>query len=284
MDEEVLVDEEEANSFKACVICYNEFGVETPEGVKEAPLRLPKCKHVFGDHCIKKWFEESDSCPYCRDKMPSEPRITSTHPMMNRHMNRGWRETDPTHGASDSGLLPPGVGHGERRSPPTDSGEGRRRTRPRHSAGRGPGSPPFSATRPGSYGGSPAGTNEPRRGLNFRSNHPSNAPHRMGAALPFPYSGPVSTLAFGGPHDPTSSSTPGLYPPYTHHAISRGAPPIPQNGAFATQVNRNSLPTPGPGNWIIANAPRSEEQPRGNQPGDGIAASQGNGSSHWDSQ
>jgi hypothetical protein len=28
---------------------------------------------VFGDHCIKKWFEESDSCPYCRDKLPSEP-------------------------------------------------------------------------------------------------------------------------------------------------------------------------------------------------------------------
>jgi len=39
----------------------------------EAPLRLPNCKHVFGDHCIKKWFEESDSCPYCRDKVHSEP-------------------------------------------------------------------------------------------------------------------------------------------------------------------------------------------------------------------
>lgn len=59
----------------ACVICYNDFGVLNPEGINEAPLRLPNCKHVFGDHCIKKWFEESDSCPYCRDKVPSEPHM-----------------------------------------------------------------------------------------------------------------------------------------------------------------------------------------------------------------
>lgn len=58
-----------------CIICYNDFGVATPEGINEAPLRLPKCQHVFGDHCIKKWFEESDSCPYCRDKVESECQI-----------------------------------------------------------------------------------------------------------------------------------------------------------------------------------------------------------------
>ncbi|KAK4170399.1 hypothetical protein QBC43DRAFT_196960 [Cladorrhinum sp. PSN259] len=57
---------------RTCVICYNDFGVESPEGINEEPLRLPKCKHVFGDHCIKKWFKESDSCPYCRDKLQSE--------------------------------------------------------------------------------------------------------------------------------------------------------------------------------------------------------------------
>lgn len=38
-------------------------------------MRLPNCKHVFGDHCIKKWFEDSDSCPYCRDKVHSEPAL-----------------------------------------------------------------------------------------------------------------------------------------------------------------------------------------------------------------
>lgn len=59
-------------TFLVCVICYNDYGVQNPEGINEAPLRLPKCKHVFGDHCIKKWFEENDTCPYCRDKVPSE--------------------------------------------------------------------------------------------------------------------------------------------------------------------------------------------------------------------
>ncbi|EHL00858.1 putative E3 ubiquitin-protein ligase hrd-1 [Glarea lozoyensis 74030] len=57
---------------KTCIICYNEFGAANPEGLVEQPLRLPKCKHVFGDTCIKKWFEDSDTCPYCRDKLPAE--------------------------------------------------------------------------------------------------------------------------------------------------------------------------------------------------------------------
>lgn len=55
-----------------CIICYNEFGVTNPEGVAENAIRLPKCKHIFGAACIKKWFQDSDSCPYCRDKLPSE--------------------------------------------------------------------------------------------------------------------------------------------------------------------------------------------------------------------
>lgn len=71
-----------ANQTTACVICYNDYGVETPEGISESPLRLPRCKHVFGDHCIKKWFEESDSCPYCRDRVPSEPQYRQA---MNAH-------------------------------------------------------------------------------------------------------------------------------------------------------------------------------------------------------
>ncbi|KAH8815136.1 hypothetical protein F5884DRAFT_664757 [Xylogone sp. PMI_703] len=62
-----------SNEDRTCTICYNEFGVENPEGLIESPVRLPKCRHVFGDHCIKKWFEEQDTCPYCRDKLPSEP-------------------------------------------------------------------------------------------------------------------------------------------------------------------------------------------------------------------
>ena len=57
---------------KACIICYNDFHVSNPEGVIEKPFRLPKCRHVFGDICIKQWFEDNTTCPYCRDKLPVE--------------------------------------------------------------------------------------------------------------------------------------------------------------------------------------------------------------------
>ncbi|KAL7935246.1 hypothetical protein V8C35DRAFT_278996 [Trichoderma chlorosporum] len=61
-------------SERTCVICYNDFGVETPEGIHEEPVRLTKCKHIFGDHCLTRWLEESDICPYCRDKLDLPPK------------------------------------------------------------------------------------------------------------------------------------------------------------------------------------------------------------------
>ncbi|KPM45474.1 hypothetical protein AK830_g1011 [Neonectria ditissima] len=140
---------------RACVICYNDYGIETPEGINETPLRLPKCKHVFGDHCIKKWFEDSDSCPYCRDKLHSEPKQhgTSARAFMNMMRMRGvsvppgltsnadevymralalsTASADAESGRSGSRQTP----SGGRRSPPDDANEQRRRTRPRHSMG-----------------------------------------------------------------------------------------------------------------------------------------------------
>ncbi|KAI2635195.1 hypothetical protein GGS21DRAFT_490407 [Xylaria nigripes] len=77
---------------RTCVICYNDFGVANPEGINEAPLRLPKCRHVFGDHCIKKWFQESDSCPYCRDQVHSE-----FQPMPSRRAHSSFRFITPYH-------------------------------------------------------------------------------------------------------------------------------------------------------------------------------------------
>lgn len=179
---------------RTCIICYNEFGVENPEGINEAPLRLPKCKHVFGDHCIKKWFEESDSCPYCRDKVPSESQYRHADPrsvvqfirqtQMAVHsigrQSRGESSSQGRFGGGFSGLAGPPVfpplsnlqydvdgpsfsyprrdgnshmrssnyqGSPERRSPPGESNENRRRTRARHSSLRG--SPP--SARPNSY-------------------------------------------------------------------------------------------------------------------------------------
>lgn len=56
---------------RMCQICYNDYGNPNLEGIIEIPLRLPKCKHTFGDVCLKKWLEEKNTCPYCRDTLPS---------------------------------------------------------------------------------------------------------------------------------------------------------------------------------------------------------------------
>ncbi|KAM7192246.1 hypothetical protein V8F20_008948 [Naviculisporaceae sp. PSN 640] len=135
-------------SERTCVICYNDFGVENPEGINEAPLRLPGCKHIFGDHCIKKWFEESDSCPYCRDKVPSEPIIPAGAQYI-RDLYRqfpgrtalsgqgapfGDLNMRITHRRVDYESPPPlrAFQTGDRRSPPSEASESRRRTRARH--------------------------------------------------------------------------------------------------------------------------------------------------------
>ncbi|KAM0437733.1 hypothetical protein ACHAPT_002098 [Fusarium lateritium] len=89
---------------RSCVICYNDYGVETPEGICEAPLRLPKCGHIFGDHCIKKWLEDSDSCPYCRDKLHSEPKphaSASTRAFMNLMRSQGLHVSARANGNPD---------------------------------------------------------------------------------------------------------------------------------------------------------------------------------------
>ena len=63
-------------SLPACDICYNDYGTMSPEGITEQPLRIPMCKHVFGEHCIKKWFQDSNSCPYCRAELPTQQIYT----------------------------------------------------------------------------------------------------------------------------------------------------------------------------------------------------------------
>lgn len=139
---------------RSCVICYSDYGVESPEGVCEAALRLPKCGHIFGDHCIKKWLEESDSCPYCRDKLHSEPKqhtSASTRAFMSLMRSQGLHVSSRATANPDDILAramvmsygmagrngspsrqPVTAG---RRSPPSDAGERQRRTRARHDNG-----------------------------------------------------------------------------------------------------------------------------------------------------
>ncbi|KAK3939124.1 hypothetical protein QBC46DRAFT_409504 [Diplogelasinospora grovesii] len=166
-------------SERTCVICYNEFGVPNPEGINEAPLRLPKCKHIFGDHCIKKWFEESDSCPYCRDKVHSELPLPHNAQALRDYLRSSYAAYAPRTQASvrsmvETGRLPPGETFvrilaqrdenrsdanplrgwqtGERRSPPSEASETRRRTRARHGSFRAsPSTSTSNATRPTAY-------------------------------------------------------------------------------------------------------------------------------------
>ncbi|KAH7274307.1 hypothetical protein B0J15DRAFT_567835 [Fusarium solani] len=139
---------------RSCVICYGDYGVESPEGVCEAPLRLPKCGHIFGDHCIKTWLDQSDSCPYCRDKLHSEPKqhtSASTRAFMSLMRSQGLHVSSRATANPDDILaramvMSYGMGgrNGSpsrqpvtagRRSPPSDAGERQRRTRARHDNG-----------------------------------------------------------------------------------------------------------------------------------------------------
>ncbi|KAB5530321.1 hypothetical protein GE09DRAFT_388162 [Coniochaeta sp. 2T2.1] len=71
-------------SDRSCTICFWDFGVQSPEGVNEAPIRLPWCNHVFGDHCIKRWFKDSNTCPYCRRSVPTDRLVTMPAGMSRR--------------------------------------------------------------------------------------------------------------------------------------------------------------------------------------------------------
>ncbi|KAM3502882.1 hypothetical protein MY10362_004556 [Beauveria mimosiformis] len=143
---EVIVDDL-AKGDRTCMICYNEYGTKSPEGVIEKPLRLPKCKHVFGDRCILKWFEDSDSCPYCRDKLQSEPKLppSSTRAFLDIMRIRGWTAGSEVAeefyrrimaGEDVRAYVSVGRSMVERRPPPEDDnyGDATRRTRRRRSS------------------------------------------------------------------------------------------------------------------------------------------------------
>ncbi|KAG5926727.1 hypothetical protein E4U42_003005 [Claviceps africana] len=136
-----------AENEKTCVICYNDYGVASPEGVIEAAVRLPLCKHIFGDHCIKKWLEDSDSCPYCRRKLPPPVKYlqASTRTFFNMMRLRGIPlpaglsddvllriATTPITEVEFDDLITRAARPAERRPPPDDSiTQEQRRTRQR---------------------------------------------------------------------------------------------------------------------------------------------------------
>ncbi|KAK3366951.1 hypothetical protein B0T24DRAFT_373434 [Lasiosphaeria ovina] len=179
-------------SERTCVICYNVFSVETPEGVKEAPLRLPKCKHIFGDHCIKKWFEESDSCPYCRDKVHSEPAYQSSANAIREFLRASYGNGTRFYPPMPPGETrpPPAWQTGERRSPPSEPSS--RRTRARHGSFRGSASTSTTATASANASSNNNGSTRqnPPAGTNPAGPQQQQSPARERAVT-----APINTLA-----------------------------------------------------------------------------------------
>lgn len=265
---------------RTCVICYNDYGVETPEGISESPLRLPRCKHVFGDHCIKKWFEESDSCPYCRDRVPSEPqyrqamnahnvyRFLRQHHQMQMQMQTMRSGRDHERNDSESGgrldsilngfasspfeyeygptgsspsrradampmyssRTPAWHGNsGERHSPLpfNETGENRRRVRPRHGSLRGftPGRAHFTPT--------PA-NNAPQSQQQYSSwMHRTNQPHSLNRQH-----------SVSGQNTNGRSAFDGNAPPFPFQAAAMGAHSL---EPYTNPLNMSNLPLPRDG-------------------------------------
>ena len=56
-----------------CMICQEQYGTVTNDGILEHPVWLP-WGHVLGNDCIEKWLYDNDqnTCPYCRkESFPS---------------------------------------------------------------------------------------------------------------------------------------------------------------------------------------------------------------------
>ncbi|KAG4989934.1 hypothetical protein JHK82_032243 [Glycine max] len=54
------------NGTEECAVCLVEF--EDSDTIK----MLPKCQHVFHQHCIDTWLPSRMTCPICRQKLTSE--------------------------------------------------------------------------------------------------------------------------------------------------------------------------------------------------------------------
>ncbi|KFA73142.1 hypothetical protein S40288_07503 [Stachybotrys chartarum IBT 40288] len=225
--QELPENERTADKETACVICYNDFGVRTPEGIVETPVRLPKCKHVFGDSCVKKWLEDAYCCPYCRDELPSESRLPIARQFLNvirlqENLHIPADAPDElierllaSYGHDDDVLESMGDWHvPARRSLQVDAEELRRRTRPRrsNSATRGSGALTRGDGRSAELGSPPTAPPDfspPRAPAHSRGTH----------ALQPRWSVEPSLLGL---------STFEAFLPYTYGEVSAGVPPHPQ--------------------------------------------------------
>ncbi|RWA08234.1 hypothetical protein EKO27_g6862 [Xylaria grammica] len=157
-------------SERTCVICYNDFGVANPEGVNEAPLRLPKWTKFIRNFnkyqpvgTIKVFGYQGREQSQSRDRDTSESE-SSPQPGQSSAANTADRPSQfpdilSNRPPSGSRRVENNTSHGmrlpswnssyERRSPPVEY-DRRRRARPRARVS-------FPSTRQGVFGG--LGTN-----------------------------------------------------------------------------------------------------------------------------
>ena len=53
-----------------CPICLIKFSQSESE--KNAAIRLPECGHVFHLKCLKRWLDNTSSCPMCHAELPTD--------------------------------------------------------------------------------------------------------------------------------------------------------------------------------------------------------------------
>ena len=68
----IVKKEELPENSQICHICKELFDAPNvvPEmtDIAEVPVKLP-CNHIMGEDCLKKWLENNNSCPLCRNNL-----------------------------------------------------------------------------------------------------------------------------------------------------------------------------------------------------------------------
>jgi hypothetical protein len=58
------LNEDLMNKNLSCSICFEEY-------IKKSQVSVLSCEHCFHKNCIQKWAEKNNSCPICREIIPT---------------------------------------------------------------------------------------------------------------------------------------------------------------------------------------------------------------------
>ncbi|KAF2118976.1 hypothetical protein BDV96DRAFT_629538 [Lophiotrema nucula] len=61
-----------------CGICLETYSTTSKDHHNAVSFTHPNaCKHIFGDHCIREWLKDHNTCPLCRIELFRLPRSSS---------------------------------------------------------------------------------------------------------------------------------------------------------------------------------------------------------------